>query len=93
MTSLTSNVAVTATMGLVAGLVLGVLHFASLSWNAQLFVSGSFGVAIALQAARVALAALVLILLFRVGLFAALAGSLGFLVARAVLIWRYGDPQ
>jgi len=93
MTALTSNAAVTATVGLVAGLALGVLHFASLSWNAQLFVSGSFGAAIALQAARVGLAALVLILLFRVGPFAALAGALGFLVARAILIWRHGDPQ
>jgi F1F0 ATPase subunit 2 len=93
MTALTSNAAVTATVGLVAGLALGVLHFASLSWNAQLFVSGSFGAAIALQAARVGLSALVLILLFRIGPFAALAGTLGFLGARAILVWRYGEPR
>ena len=93
MTALTSNAAVTAAVGLVAGFALGVLHFASLSWNAQLFVSGSFGAAIALQAARVGLSALVLILLFRIGPFAALAGTLGFLGARAILVWRYGEPR
>ena len=93
MTSLTSNVAVTATVGLIVGLLVGALHFGSLSWNTQLFASGSYGAAIALQAARVALATLVLILLFRIGPFAALAGTLGFLAARSVLIWRYGDPQ
>ena len=93
MTSLTSNLAFTAAVGLVAGLAMGVLHFASLSWNARLFVAGSTGAALALQAARIAVSALVLILLVRISRSAALAGAFGFLAARAIMLSRNGEPR
>jgi F1F0 ATPase subunit 2 len=84
------SIATTAAIGLVAGFVAGVAHFALLAWNAQLFVDGSIGKAVALQLARVALATLVLILLARLSLFALLAGAVGFLPARALMVWRFG---
>ncbi|MBV8106857.1 MAG: hypothetical protein JO223_19945 [Hyphomicrobiales bacterium] len=93
MTGPTSNLAVSVAIGFVAGLAVGGLHFASLSWNAQLFVAGSVGKAIALQVARVALAALILILLVRLNRIAALSGAFGFLAARAVALSRYGEDR
>ena len=84
------SVAGAAAIGLVAGFVAGVGHFALLSWNAQLFVDGAAGKAVALQFARVALATLVLILLARLSLYALLAGALGFLLARALTVSRFG---
>ena len=84
------SIASAAAIGFVAGFVAGVAHFALLSWNAQLFVDGSIGKAVALQLARVALATLVLILLARLSLFSLLAGAVGFLPARALMVWRFG---
>ena len=84
------SIAGAAAIGLVAGFVAGVAHFALLSWNAQLFVDGATGKAAALQFARVALATLVLILLARLSLYALLAGAVGFLLARALTVSRFG---
>jgi F1F0 ATPase subunit 2 len=75
---------------LVAGLALGALHFASLWWNTQLFTKGAAGKAIALQLTRIAVAVAGLALLARVGFAALLAGGFGFLVARPLLVWRFG---
>ena len=78
-------------IGLVAGLLLGGFHFSSLSWNARLFTAGSAGKAVALQLARIGVAVAALILLARLlGLAALLCGALGFLVARPLLLWRFG---
>ena len=78
-------------IGLIAGAVLGAFHFTSLSWNTRLFTSGAAGKAIALQLGRIVVAVGALILLARLlGLAALLCGALGFLVARPLLLWRFG---
>ena len=78
-------------IGLIAGAVLGAFHFTSLSWNTRLFTSGGAGKAIALQLGRIAVAFGALILLARLlGSAALLCGTLGFLVARPLLLWRFG---
>ena len=78
-------------IGLIAGAVLGAFHFTSLSWNTRLFTSGAAGKAIALQLGRIVVAVGALILLARfLGLAALLCGTLGFLVARPLLLWRFG---
>jgi F1F0 ATPase subunit 2 len=77
-------------IGLVAGLVVGAFHFTSLWWNTRFFTTGAAGKAIALQLGRIAVAVAVLTLLARLGLAALLCGALGFLVARPLLVWRFG---
>ena len=78
-------------IGLIAGAMLGAFHFTSLSWNTRLFTSGAAGKAIALQLGRIVVAVGALILLARfLGLAALLCGTLGFLVARPLLLWRFG---
>ncbi len=78
-------------IGLIAGLLVGAFHFASLWWNTRLFTTGEAGKAIALQLGRIAVAVAVLTLLARLGLAALLCGALGLLVARPLLLWRFGD--
>jgi F1F0 ATPase subunit 2 len=78
-------------IGLSTGLLAGAFHFSSLSWNTQLFAQGSAGKAVALQLGRIAVAVAVLILLARLlGFATSLCGALGFLVARPLLLWRFG---
>ena len=78
-------------VGLIVGLLVGAFHFASLWWNTRLFTTGEAGKAIALQLGRIAVAVAVLTLLARLGLAALLCGALGLLVARPLLLWRFGD--
>jgi F1F0 ATPase subunit 2 len=74
-------------IGLVAGGLTGLLHFASLGRNLDLFLSGRAGTAIALQLGRLALSVGVLVLLLKaLGLPALLAGALGLLLARQWVI-------
>jgi F1F0 ATPase subunit 2 len=81
-------------IGLVAGLVIGAFHFSLLAWNAQLFAAGAVGKAVALQMGRIAIAVAALVALTRLlGLTALLFGALGFLVARPLLVWRFGGLQ
>jgi F1F0 ATPase subunit 2 len=87
---MTGGLTVQVVIGLLAGFLAGVLHFASLWWNARLFTTGSAGKAIAVQLGRIAVAVAVLILLARLGFAALLCGALGFLVARPLLMWRFG---
>ena len=77
-------------IGLITGLLVGAFHFASLWWNTRLFSTGAAGRAIALQLGRIAVAVGVLMLLARLGFVALLCGALGFLVARPLLVWRFG---
>lgn len=77
-------------IGLIAGFLAGVLHFASLWWNAQLFTAGAAGKAILLQLGRIAVAVTVLAALARLGFAALLCGAFAFLVARPLLVWRFG---
>ncbi len=78
-------------IGLIVGLLVGAFHFTSLWWNTRLFTTGEAGKAIALQLGRIAVAVAVLTLLARLGLAALLCGALGLLVARPLLLWRFGD--
>ena len=81
-------------IGLIVGLLVGAFHFASLWWNTRLFTTGEAGKAIALQLGRIAVAVAVLTLLARLlGLAALLSGALGFLVARPLLLWRFGGSR
>ena len=81
-------------VGLIAGLLVGAFHFSSLWWNTQFFTTGAAGKAIALQLGRIAVAVAVLTLLARLlGLAALLSGALGFLVARPLLLWRFGGSR
>jgi F1F0 ATPase subunit 2 len=77
-------------IGLIGGFLTGLLHFASLYWNARLFTSGSAGKAIALQLGRIAVTVGVLVLLARLGFAALVAGAVAFLVARPLMVWRFG---
>lgn len=90
---MTVGLAAEIAIGLIAGFLTGVLHFASLWWNARLFTSGSVGKAIALQLGRIAVAVGVLILLARLGFTALVCGGVAFLVARPLLVWRFGALQ
>jgi F1F0 ATPase subunit 2 len=87
---MTGSLAVQVVIGLATGFLIGVLHFGSLSWNARLFTTGAAGKAIALQMGRIAVAVAVLTLLARLGFAALLCGGLAFLVARPLLLWRFG---
>jgi F1F0 ATPase subunit 2 len=80
-------------IGLIAGLLIGGFHFASLWWNTRLFTTGEAGKAIALQLGRIAVAVAALTLLARLGLAALLCGALGLLVARPLLLWRFGESR
>ena len=87
---MTGNLAGQVVIGLIAGFLTGVLHFASLWWNARLFTTGSAGKAIALQLGRIAVAVAVLTLLARLGLAALLSGGVALLVARPFMVWHFG---
>lgn len=75
--------------GLLAGSLLGLLHFASLDRNLQLFLTGRALAAIGLQLLRIALSVGVLVLLLRLlGLPALLAAAIALLLARQWVIGR-----
>ena len=81
-------------IGMIVGLLVGAFHFTSLWWNTRFFATGAAGKAIALQLGRIAVAVVVLTLLARLlGLAALLCGALGFLVARPLLLWRFGGSR
>jgi F1F0 ATPase subunit 2 len=87
---MTASLAGQIAVGLIAGFLTGLLHFASLWWNARLFAAGAAGKAIALQLGRIAVAVGVLTLLARLGFAALVSGGIAFLVARPLLMWRFG---
>lgn len=83
--------AIEAAFGFTTGFVIGVTHFASLRWNTRLFVNGSAGRAVAVTLARIVGATGVLATLLLLSPFAALAGGIGFLAARLVMLRRSGE--
>jgi len=87
------RVALQAAIGFIAGFVVGVPYFASLWWSTKLFVTGSAGRAVALQLGRVGIVLAALTLLARLSFIALLCGVLGLLVARSVLLSRFGEPR
>jgi hypothetical protein len=81
--------AIEAAFGFTTGF--GVTHFASLRWNARVFVNGSAARAVAVALARIVGAAGALATLMLLSPFAALAGGIGFLAARVLMLRRSGE--
>jgi F1F0 ATPase subunit 2 len=91
MTDATLRLALQAAIGFIAGIVVGVPYFASLWWSTRFFVTGSVGKAVALQLGRVGVTIAALTLLARLSFIALLSGVVGLLVARSVLLSRFGE--
>jgi F1F0 ATPase subunit 2 len=74
-----------------AGLLAGAFHYLTLWWNVRLFTAGGSALkAVAIQLARLALIATVLIVVTRFGALPLLAAMLGLLASRAVALRRVG---
>ncbi|HMK78951.1 MAG TPA: ATP synthase subunit I [Xanthobacteraceae bacterium] len=74
---------------LIAGALLGTLHFLSLRGNVRMLAHGAGPWAIAFQLARLALTALALIVIARcAGAAALLAAAIGLLLARTAIVRR-----
>jgi F1F0 ATPase subunit 2 len=70
----------------IAGLALGLAHFAALRWTVARFVRGQRS-AVPWYLARLAGSAAVLFVLVRLGGPLALATLVGFMVARTIAVW------
>jgi F1F0 ATPase subunit 2 len=78
-----------AAIGLAVGLALGLAHFASLRRVTALYLDGgSPARAVALQLLRLALLAGLMLLLARLGAAPLIAGALGTILAREVILRR-----
>lgn len=75
-------------LGLCAGLLLGIGHFASLRWNADLLMQGRAARAAILMLGRFALLGLVLFGLALLGALPLLAGALGVILGRMIVLRR-----
>ncbi|MFT4065942.1 ATP synthase subunit I [Paraburkholderia sp.] len=75
-------------IGLLAGVLAGLIHFAGLHWNVRLLTAGRPGRALALQLARLGALAAVFVGLARLGPWALLCGAAGLLLARQVVLQR-----
>lgn len=80
-------------IGLLAGGLVGLLHFIGLGYSVRLLTAGRTGLALASQGLRVMISALLLAALLRFGLVALLAGFIGFLVARHTLLRERGTTS
>mgnify|MGYP001195892948 CR=1 FL=1 len=90
MTSASLGPALEILIGLAVGGVLGVVHFGSLLWVARRFADGGAALALTVQLARFAVLGGVLFGLSKMGAPALLAGAVGLLVARYVVVRRLG---
>jgi F1F0 ATPase subunit 2 len=79
-----------AVCGAVVGYGVGALYFGSLRWTAEAWVAGAVVRAVASQIGRLALVAIVLFGLAKIGPAALLCGALGVLAARHVAVRRFG---
>ncbi len=79
-------IAPTIGLGALGGGLVGLLHFVGLRHSVRLLTTGRTGLALVSQGLRVLISALLLAALLRFGLAALLAGFVGFLVARRVLL-------
>ena len=75
-----------ALLGCAIGVMLGLLHFASLWWNTRLYLHGGAVRAFAIQFARFAMLLAVLAGLAKLGALPLLSGALGLLLARALVM-------
>jgi hypothetical protein len=76
-------------VGMTAGLVAGLIHFATLHRNVELLALGSIAKALAIQGARLGLLLVILFVLAKLGAWALLCGAAGLLAARTVMLRRY----
>lgn len=78
-------------LGLLIGIVAGIAHFGSLWWNTRMFAqAGSMVAAVVVQLGRLGLLAAVFVGLSRFGALPLLAGALGLLMARQLMLKRLG---
>ncbi|HVZ10003.1 ATP synthase subunit I [Rhodopila sp.] len=77
-------------LGIAAGVLVGLLHFATLRWATALYLGRHFALGLSLQLARLAVLGLVLSLLAHLGASALLAGALGLLAVRRPFLRRAG---
>jgi F1F0 ATPase subunit 2 len=77
-------------LGLVAGVLLGFVHFGSLWWNTKLFTEGTGMIRVLIvQVGRFAVLATVFFILAELGAAPLLAGMAGLLVSRQVVLRRF----
>lgn len=74
-------------MAVLAGLIAGALHFASLAPIARMLAEGRL-IAVPLQSLRLILLAAILWLMAREGAWVLLSGALGVLLGRAIVLRR-----
>ncbi|MCR8549923.1 hypothetical protein M4578_19015 [Salipiger sp. P9] len=83
-----------AALGLMAGLALGLVHFATLRRVTALYLSGAAPArALAFQLARFALLIGVLVLLATAGAAPLLGGALGVLLGRAIILRKSREAR
>jgi F1F0 ATPase subunit 2 len=75
-------------IGLVAGMLVGLIHFTTLHWNVRLLVAGTPAKAFALQGLRLAGVAALFFVLAKLGPWALLCGAAGLLLARYAILRR-----
>lgn len=88
-----SRLACQGAVGLLAGAVAGLGYFAALWWNVGLFTRGGAWRGVLAQLARFAALAFVFVALAKFSAFALLAGALGLLISRRVLLRRFGEVE
>jgi F1F0 ATPase subunit 2 len=79
-----------AALAFIAGIALGLVHFASLWWNCEAFARGRLGRALTMQLGRFAVVVAGFVLVARFGAAPLLAAALGLLFARALVRRRVG---
>lgn len=81
-------------IGLAAGHLLGLVYFSSVRRSAELLLSGEATMrAVLLQGGRLALAAASLFAMARLGAFPLLAATLGFTIARRLVLRKAGTTS
>ncbi len=80
-------------IGLIAGLGAGLIHFALLWWNTRLFLTGGAVKAVVMHFARFAVTGAVLLALAKLGAAALLGGGTGFLLARGPLLRHFREER
>lgn len=78
-----------ALLSFAAGLLIGGFHFTSLRWTTEYYASGRIRMAIGLHAIRLLITIAFLFGLARMGASFLIAGTLGVLVSRAIVVRQW----
>lgn len=73
-------------LGIIAGGILGYIHFKSLKWNTRFYLNGGADRAIGLHILRFAILILVLVSLAKVGAWALISAMASLLVVRTIVV-------